>query len=1357
MARRAEWGCVWGTVAALTIGGCGAAGDSVRRTLPPSVSGVPSVAVEPSVELDDGISWARAGATVTVQLPVDAPEGLDLDATSVSLTGIRLDPMGDGVWSRVLDGTEAEGLKELDVVLVDTLGQQVRVSDDLGQVGFDFTAPRAGCQVSPDPANGTQEVRLSVFPTEDLQGPPSVASSDGVTLGTPTAADDGWVVTVSGPKDANTGFTVDVTLTDRVGNTTTGDAACASADRSGSILGVPPVVDGDPVLTVTPTVSIDDVAAATRGAELTLVMPTDGPIDPRRSFVGIGGVVMSSTDGVTWRATLSGDEGDGPKSLFATLVDEVGNATVIEDPTVRFVADFTPPTLVGATWTRDPTWSPAAESDGDLLLSMTDPWTGAAVTATLRVVASEDLATDPGLERTGPGSMTTSAVDVDGRVAAWTVGPVVPADEGVHSYGVVLEDVVGNRSAVVPVGPSLTVDTTAPPPIAATGEGALVLVRRPWPDAAGTPTGAWIEDPGTAGCVGCTAVLEDAQGTVRDQASCTAGGAVPPLRSPSDLSSARVSLIDAAGNRSAAVAVGKERWTATLGGKVAGETTLNPHVFRTGVQGLRRRDGGAEVGDPGALAVAEAPVATSGAPRFRVVGSGHDSPPAVKSFAMATDAVRGGIVAFGGTTGSSDQDTTWVRREGAWTANPAVPGGPIARRQHQLVWDPSTQSVLLIGGLGAGQVLDDVWSWDGSAWRSLPAGPPARRLFGTAFDPIRQRVVVYGGYGADGQPMSDTWTWDGTAWTAHDLIEHPSTNSGFVMAWDPAGEAVIVVGGSGDCDGLCDETWAWDGVAWSEVTSAGPNPPGRAHAVGASDPSRDGVWLFGGRGEGSTYLDDTWFWDGVAWTDASVAGSPEARWEAGMAWDPDVGEAVLVGGSASTQASLEGVWSWDGSTWTSYATGPATLLTHYGSAVHDPVADEVVVVASHAAAGTLPVTWTWDGATWTGHDVVAPAERAAHDLAWDPSTQSVMLWAGDVGEWNDDETWSWDGVAWTTVSPASRPPARWDATLVGDPVREQVVVFGGLRSPTTFDETWIWDDGTWTSPTLGPRPPARSLASGAWDPVSERVVVFGGRDVDNDPLDDTWAWDGVQWTEVGTSAGVRPPARRGHAMATDVGAGRVVLFGGFGVDGSLDDVWWWSVDRWVQLDPGAYRPDPSPRPMLAWHEGSGGLVVIGAGSQDRRETTWVLDAGTDDRPVHDLEVAWGRADSSRTPIALVVRWRGGALGYDQGVAIPGRRLQAWVGWRWRDVAVWGGTPSDPEEGCWTLGEDGSVPVPRGCEVTTDAELLASLFHGVDEAIRLRVVPRTANGGGSATVATELTGSITSDVVEVEVWTEDADR
>jgi hypothetical protein len=72
----------------------------------------------------------------------------------------------------------------------------------------------------------------------------------------------------------------------------------------------------------------------------------------------------------------------------------------------------------------------------------------------------------------------------------------------------------------------------------------------------------------------------------------------------------------------------------------------------------------------------------------------------------------------------------------------------------------------------------------------------------------------------------------------------------------------------------------------------------------------------------------------------------------------------------------------------------------------------------------------------------------------------------------------------------------------------------------------------------------------AYYPAHGRVLLFGG---DNPNSNDTWEWDGVNWAML--SPVTAPTERTYHAMAVEPATGRLVVFGGSGNAGWLNDTW----------------------------------------------------------------------------------------------------------------------------------------------------------------------------------------------------------
>jgi hypothetical protein len=90
----------------------------------------------------------------------------------------------------------------------------------------------------------------------------------------------------------------------------------------------------------------------------------------------------------------------------------------------------------------------------------------------------------------------------------------------------------------------------------------------------------------------------------------------------------------------------------------------------------------------------------------------------------------------------------------------------------------------------------------------------------------------------------------------------------------------------------------------------------------AYDPVRKVDLLFGGAASG-LMRNDTWTWNGTAWTQLTASSSPSKREGAGMDYDAFTGTTILFGGNDDTvnpAQPLGDTWSWNGSTWSQQQT-----------------------------------------------------------------------------------------------------------------------------------------------------------------------------------------------------------------------------------------------------------------------------------------------------------------------------------------------------------------------------------------------------------------------------------------------------
>ena len=145
-------------------------------------------------------------------------------------------------------------------------------------------------------------------------------------------------------------------------------------------------------------------------------------------------------------------------------------------------------------------------------------------------------------------------------------------------------------------------------------------------------------------------------------------------------------------------------------------------------------------------------------------------------------------------------------------------------------------------------------------------------------------------------------------------------------------------------------------------------------------------------------------------------------------------------------------------------------------------------------------------------------------LPYNPNVDRVVLFGGFVNETgtSQNETWTYDynNNIWTEVNTAVSPPARMYHTLAWDESSNRMIMFGGVVEPykPLFGDTWALDLETesWTqlSPTRS-KPSARAwhVMEGTW----EGVLLYGGsRRHSPYTKDDTWIYnsDNNRWIPI---------------------------------------------------------------------------------------------------------------------------------------------------------------------------------------------------------------------------------------------------
>lgn len=264
----------------------------------------------------------------------------------------------------------------------------------------------------------------------------------------------------------------------------------------------------------------------------------------------------------------------------------------------------------------------------------------------------------------------------------------------------------------------------------------------------------------------------------------------------------------------------------------------------------------------------------------------------------------------------------------------------------------------------------------------------------------------------------------------------------------------------------------------------------------------------------------------------------------------------------------------------------------------DPGTQSWVLFGGATTTGVVGDTWIWSGAAWSPGNVGSqPLARRGHAMAG----TAMVLFGGRSGATLLSDTWRWN-AGWTQIGVSTAPSARADHAMAWDPVRQRVVLFGGQGVGGALSDTWEFDPAVsmWMQVSTANAPPARRDAAMAWDANRQELVLFGG--IDGAPLGDTWTYDGSDWTAL---PGQGPSARSGHTVTSDMDTGGVALFGGTDGTAPLGDTW--VLDR-VGWRPISASPSPSARSQHAMAAGSNGVSVLFSGAGSSADT-WLFTAG----------------------------------------------------------------------------------------------------------------------------------------------------
>ena len=302
--------------------------------------------------------------------------------------------------------------------------------------------------------------------------------------------------------------------------------------------------------------------------------------------------------------------------------------------------------------------------------------------------------------------------------------------------------------------------------------------------------------------------------------------------------------------------------------------------------------------------------------------------------AVAFDAARGRLVVFGGSRQPTpntwaDSDETWEWDGARWHRMPPPPSDVGARRGHAFGYDPTTQRIVMVGGVRAkpgtkdDEPLDDTWFYDGRTWTR---GPSAPLMSGHhtihAGNGNGLLLLGYSGREAYHPRRLTMWRLTPNGWTFVDSAG-PMMASHVRAAYDPK-RGVLVVPVLNDST---TRVWEWNGRTWRSQAAAGPTR--RTRHMLTFDAKAGHTLLFGGRDETSRNpVGDAWSWDGQRWTALTTDATwPGSRASATLVSGDRSGQLLLFGGVVPQRGIVADLWIRSASGWSqSIAAQGATPL-----------------------------------------------------------------------------------------------------------------------------------------------------------------------------------------------------------------------------------------------------------------------------------------------------------------------------------------------------------------------------------------------------------------------------------------------
>ena len=238
--------------------------------------------------------------------------------------------------------------------------------------------------------------------------------------------------------------------------------------------------------------------------------------------------------------------------------------------------------------------------------------------------------------------------------------------------------------------------------------------------------------------------------------------------------------------------------------------------------------------------------------------------------------------------------------------------------------------------------------------------------------------------------------------------------------------------------------------------------------------------------------------------------------------------------------------------WSQLHPATAPLPRDSAAVAYDPSTHTVVLSAGESGCGGLgrevyTDTWTWNGSAWTQVSTQAPPTVGVPN-AYDAATNTFdALWFPGCAD--SPEMSEWNGQTWTGAQTAdTQPEPDTDGVMAYDPSSQTLILWSptagsapnSTSAPPYQSSTWSWDGSSWSplSPSISPPPSVGDSrdVQMVYDSATSQILLYG------DHSQAMWAWNGSKWSELSGSGA--PSPRVGASMVYDSALGEALLFGG---------------------------------------------------------------------------------------------------------------------------------------------------------------------------------------------------------------------